>query len=142
MQRDSAFRSRRHQILNPHIRECPTGHHQIVPAPAAVAVKIRVLDPARNQILPGWRRSLDCAGGRNVIGRDGIAENAQGACATDFLDMSGLHREILEKGRLMNVIALLIPLVNIAGARWNLIPLRILVRKIAIQFAKRLRRKS
>src|SRR6266481_2951252 len=56
--------------------------------------------------------------------------------------MTGLHREILEEWRLMNVIALLIPLVNVARARWNLVPFRILVRKIAIQFAKCLWRES
>ena len=39
----------------------------------------------------------------------------------------------------MNVIALLVPLINVARAGWNLVPFRILVRKIAIKFAERFR---
>src|SRR5437016_413815 len=62
--------------------------------------------------------------------------------AADFRDMTGLHREILEEWRLMDVIALLIPLVNVARARWNVVPLWILIGEIAIEFAKRLGRES
>jgi len=42
----------------------------------------------------------------------------------------------------MNVVALFVPPVNVACARWNLVPLGILVCKIAIEFAKRRWRKS
>src|SRR5207302_1612686 len=56
--------------------------------------------------------------------------------------MTGFHREILEERRLMDVIALLIPLVNVARARWNVVPLWILIDEIAIESAKRLRRQS
>src|SRR5436190_10507901 len=39
----------------------------------------------------------------------------------------------------MNVIAFLVPLVNVACARWNFVPLRILLREIAIKVAERFR---
>src|SRR5262245_58548941 len=39
----------------------------------------------------------------------------------------------------MNIIAFLVPMVNVAGARWNVVPLRILLCEIAIKFAERFR---
>src|SRR5882724_11585737 len=41
----------------------------------------------------------------------------------------------------MNVIAFRVPLVNVACARWNFVPLRILPCEIAIKFVERFRRK-
>src|SRR5439155_9394833 len=100
-------------------------HDEIVAAAAAVAVEIARLNSARDQIFAGGRSFFDCSSRRNVIGRHRVAENAKRACAMDFLDMPRLHREVLKERRLMNVIALPIPLVNVARARWNLVPLRI-----------------
>src|SRR5437870_1672803 len=51
--------------------------------------------------------------------------------------MAGLHGEIIKERRLMDVIALFVPVINVAGARWNLVPLWVLPGKIAIKFAKR-----
>ena len=136
--RHASFGSGDHQILYPHVGECSPRHHQIVSAPAAVAIEISGLNPARHQILSGWRSFFDRSRRGNVVRCYGVPENPKGARAADFGDMAGLHREILEKRRLMNVIALFVPLVNVAGARRNLIPLRVLVRKIAIEFAKSL----
>src|SRR5438876_7978455 len=62
--------------------------------------------------------------------------------AADFLDVARLHRKILEKRRLMNVIALLVPLINVASTRRNLVPLGILFGKIAVKFSEDFRRES
>src|SRR5437867_595592 len=140
--RHASFGSGHHQILYPHVRERPASHHQIIAPAAAIAVELSGLNAARHQILSGWRSFFDRSRRGNVIGCYGVPENPKGARAADFGDMAGLHREILEERRLMNVIALLIPLVNVAGARRNLIPLRVLVRKIAIEFAKSLWRQG
>ena len=53
--------------------------------------------------------------------------------------MPGLHGEILEKWRLVDVIAFFIPLINVARARWNFVPLRILTGKIAIELTESFR---
>src|SRR4030095_706966 len=71
--------------------------------------------------------------------REGVAKKAKRASATNFFNVPGLHREILEERRLVNVIALLVPLVNVAGARRNVVPLRILIGKMAVKFAERFR---
>ena len=52
----------------------------------------------------------------------------------------GFHREILEERRLVNVIALLVPLINLAGARRDFVPLRILLGEVAIEPAENFRR--
>src|SRR5206468_12011928 len=98
------------------------------------------LNSARHQILSGGRSFLDCPCRRNVIGRYRVAKNAKRARASNLFNVPGLHRKILEKRRLVNVVALLVPLVNVAGARRVFVPFRILIGKIAIEFAASLRR--
>ena len=39
----------------------------------------------------------------------------------------------------MNVIAFLVPLINFAGARWDFVPFRVLIREIAIKLAENVR---
>ena len=77
-----------------------------------------------------------------MIGRNRVAENPQRTCADDVFDLSGFHREILEEWRFMNVVALLVPLINVARAGRNFVPLRVLIGKIAIKFSKNFRRKG
>ena len=74
-----------------------------------------------------------------MIGRYCVAENAKRASTSNLFNVTGLHREILEERRLVNVIAFFVPLVNVTGARRNVVPLRILICKIAIEFAEGVR---
>ena len=74
-----------------------------------------------------------------MIGRDRVAENAEHTRSGDVVDLADLHREILEEWRLMNVIAFFVPNVNVAFARWDLIPFWILIRKVTVELAKNLR---
>src|SRR4030095_7599411 len=92
-----------------------------------------------HQIFPGGRTLFDSSRRRNVIGRDGVAENAQRARPPDFGDVAGLHGKAFEEGRVMNVIAFLVPLINVTCARWNFVPLRVLLCEITIEFAERFR---
>ena len=75
-----------------------------------------------------------------MIGRYCVAKDAKRASASNLFNAPGLHRKILEKGRLVNVVALLVPLVDVAGAGRDIVPLRVLIGKIAIEFAESLRR--
>ena len=68
-----------------------------------------------------------------MIGGDGIAENAERTRITNVFDPPGLHAEVFEERRLVDVIAVLIPLVNFSSARRDLVPLRILRAEIAIE---------
>src|SRR4029077_8090097 len=75
------------------------------------------------------------------IGRNGVAENSEGARVHNVFDLPDLHREIFEERRFMNVVTLLVPMINVARAGWNFVPLRILICKIAIKPAKDYRSK-
>ena len=59
-----------------------------------------------------------------------------------FSIFPGFHREIFEEWRFMNVIALLIPLINVARAGRNFVPLRVLIGEIAIKSSKDFRREG
>src|SRR5574338_603534 len=74
-----------------------------------------------------------------VLRSDRIAENAKRASTPDFRDVPGLHREIFEERRVMDVITVFIPLINVACARRDFVPLRILFCEIAIKFPERFR---
>src|SRR5205085_3723112 len=89
--------------------------------------------------LPGRRRRLDGPGGRNVIGGDGIAENPERAGSANFFDLAWCHRKIFEERRLVDVVAVFIPLVDLAGTRGNFIPLRILPGEVAVEPAENFR---
>ena len=71
-----------------------------------------------------------------MIGRYGVAKNSERAPPDDVVDLANLHREIFEERRLVNVIAFLVPLIHFAGARWDFVPLRVLIREIAIKLAE------
>ena len=74
-----------------------------------------------------------------MIGRHAVAENAQGAGAFDLPDFPGLQSKFLEEGRLLDIGAVGVPLIDVARLRRDLVPLRILLGEIAIEPAKHLR---
>src|SRR6185295_3179001 len=68
-----------------------------------------------------------------------VAENCQRPRAFDLPDLAGLQREILEEWRLLNVSAFVIPLIRIAGARGDFVPLRVLSGEILVKLPKHFR---
>ena len=75
-----------------------------------------------------------------MIRRDGVAKNAERSRAANLRDSAWSHREVFEEWRLMKVVALLVPLVNLTCARRDLVPLRILPGEIAVKPLKNFRR--
>ena len=88
-QRDAAFLARavgtrrQHQVLDAHVGERAAHHHLVVAAARAVAVEIGLHHAVLDQPLAGGRVLLDRAGGRDVVGGDRIAEDAERARAAD-----------------------------------------------------------
>ena len=80
-----------YQVFDAHVGEGAAGHHAVVAAARAVAVEIFHGDTAVEQELSGGRCFLDAAGGRNVVGGDAVAENAQGARTFDLADFARLQ---------------------------------------------------
>ncbi len=139
---DTAFHARDHQVFDADIGEGTARHHAVVATAAAVGVEIDRIDPARDEVFPGGGTRLDRPGGGNVVGRDGIAENAERARAGDRHDGPGLHPEPIEERRLLDVVALRVPLVYAARAGGDLVPLRVLPGEVGVELAEDFRREG
>ena len=57
----------------------------------------------------------------------------------DLADCASLHPEGVKERRLLNIRARIIPLISVPNARGDLVPLRVLIGKIAVQFTEHFR---
>src|SRR6478752_5910058 len=64
---------------------------------SAVGVEVALLDPVLVEVERGGRALLDRARGRDVVGRDAVAELGQHARARDVLRRLGGLRDVLEE---------------------------------------------
>src|SRR5437899_2582976 len=64
---------------------------------------------------------------------------AQRPGALDFANLTGLRGEVLEERGLLDVGAIGVPFVNIAGAGWDLAPFGILFGEIPVELLKNVR---
>ena len=74
-----------------------------------------------------------------MVGGHAVAEDAEGARAFDFGDAAGLHFEVREERRLLDVGALAVPLIHVADSGRDLVPLRILRREVLVELLENLR---
>src|SRR5690606_41502285 len=72
---------RQHQVLDAYVGERAAHHDFVIAAPRSVTVEIGLHHAMSQEPLSGGRIFHDRAGRRNVIGRHGIAEDGQRACA-------------------------------------------------------------
>ena len=68
-----------------------------------------------------------------MVGGHRIPEDAQCTSPADFRDGAGLHPELGEERRLLDVGGVAVPLVNVAHARRDFVPLRILGREVGVE---------
>ena len=61
-------------VAQAHVSEGATDHNLVIAAARAIGVELTPLDAVLEQILSGGRVGADGAGGRDVIGRDRVAE--------------------------------------------------------------------
>src|ERR1019366_5998531 len=92
-----------------------------------------------NQVFAGWGGLLDAAGGGYVIRRHAVAKDGQRSGATDFPDLTGLQVKLQEEGRFLNIRAVRVPLIDVAGRGRDLVPLRILPCEVTIEPPKHVR---
>ena len=105
-----------HQVFDTDVGERAARHDAVVAATRAVAVEVGELDAVVGEEFSGGRTLLDRASGRDVVGGDAVAENAERARASDGLDAAGREREVLEERRLLDVGGLAIALIHVADA--------------------------
>ena len=123
VQRDAAFDPRavgprrHHQVLDAHVGEGAAHHHLVVAAARAVAVEVGDGHAVLLQVLAGGRRRLDRAGGRDVVGGDRVAEDAERARAARCRRaVRRAHAEVVEERRLRDV-GRRRPVVDLAATR-------------------------
>src|SRR5690606_697907 len=127
------------QVLDPDVGEGAADHDVVVAAAAAVAVEVRRLDAARLQEAAGGRVLLDVAGRGDVVGGDGVAEQAQHAGAVDVRDATHLHAHALEVGRVFDVGGGLVPSVQLAVRRGDGVPAAVALEHVGVVLLEQLR---
>ena len=70
--------------------------------------------------LPAGEETLIEPAGRNVVGRDLVAEHGEDARVLDFLDRVRRHRHALEIGRVLDVGRTHVPLVGLGAGAFTL----------------------
>ncbi len=123
--RVSALRPGDHEVLDPHVAEGAAGHDAVVAAAGAEGIELGLCNPVFDQVLSGWRIFLDGPRGRDVVGGDRVAEDAERPGVEDIGDVAGGGREPVEERWILNVGRGLVPLVGRAGLAGNLAPLRV-----------------
>ena len=90
---DAALGARRHLVLEPDVGEGAAHHHLVIAAARAVGVEVDGADAVADEIAAGRALLLDRAGGRDVIGGDAVAEQAEQPRAADVADRARLARQ-------------------------------------------------
>ena len=131
--RHAAFGAGNHEVLDAHVGEGAAGHHAVIAAAAAIAVEVGFADALFQQVLAGRGGLLEAASRADVIRGDAVAKDAECVGALDLVDVTWDEAEAFEERRLLDVGAVAIPLVHVAGAALDLVPLRILVGKAGVE---------
>ncbi len=100
---DAAFDFRRDLVADADIGEGAAHHDFVIAAAGAVAVEFRHRHATVDQVFTGGRSGLERTGGRDVIGGDRVAEDAEHAGFDDVGDAIRRHGHALEIGRVGDV---------------------------------------
>ena len=73
-----------------------------------------------------------------MVGGDRVSKDPHRPGTCDICDRPGLHAKSEEEWRFLDVCARRVPLVNLSGRRWHLVPFRILIGKTSVELLKNL----
>ena len=124
LNRESAFNARQHEVFDAFVGECPASHHAIVAAPCAVRIEVSPLNAVIDEVLSRGTFRGDCPGGRDMVGGDGIAENAEDARPFDVGYCLRLRLKVLKEWRFLHVCTLLPPRVERPIRAFEVVPFR------------------
>src|SRR4029079_8980782 len=88
----------------------------------AVGVEVTLLDAVLVEIQRGGRALLDRARGRDVVGRDAVAELGEHARTLDVLGRRWLLRHVLQERRAAHVRRVVLPREAVAGRDLERVP--------------------
>ena len=87
----------------------------MIAAARTIGIEVLALNAVRDEPLPGWTRPRNVAGGRDVVGRDGVAEQREDARATDRANAGRLHPHVTEIRRILDVRGTVVPREGLAA---------------------------
>ena len=117
MARVAAFAVRRHGVADADVGEGAAHHHFVVAAAGSIGVEVRHVHGLLLQVFAGRARRLNGAGGRDVVGRHGIAEQGENPRAFHFHRLRGVGAD-REERRLLDVGGVF-PSVGVAGVHFD-----------------------
>ena len=124
---DAAFGAGGELVAQADVGEGAAHHDFVVAAARAVGVEVGGLDAVVGEVLAGGAVVLDGAGGGDVVGGDGVAEDGEDAGAVDVVDGRGCRGHAVEVGRLADVGGVGLPSVGVAGGELEVLPVGVAV---------------
>src|SRR5207237_6309745 len=101
--------SRRELVTKADIREGSAHHHLVISPTRSIGVEVDRLHAMLDQPFPGWTRSRNRAGWRDVISSDGITEHSESARPGDRPDSRWSKSHPVEERGILNVSRIQIP---------------------------------
>ena len=124
---DAALGAGGELVAQADVGEGAAHHDFVVAAAGAVAVEVGGLDAVVGEVLAGRAVELDGAGGRDVVGGDGVAEDGEDAGAVDVFDGRGCGGHAVEVGGFADVGGVRLPAVGVAGGELEVLPVLVAV---------------
>lgn len=118
----AAFLAVRHLVFDAHIGKGAAHHDAVVPATRAVGVEFFARNAAFGEVFPGGCFGRKCAGGRNVVGCHGIAEDGERAHSRELRRRRKRHAEAVEIRRELDVGRIVAPAEERSRRRGNGFP--------------------
>ena len=140
MDGDAALDARHHLVLDADVGEGAAHHHFVVAASCAVGVEVHRPHLMLDQILAGRAVALDRAGGRDVVGGDGIEEEAEDARADDVGQRLRRRLHVGEVGRVLHIGRAIGPAIGEAALDLDLSPVLVALEDVAVAGAEHLPR--
>ena len=126
------FHPRNQVVSDAGVGEGAAHHDFMVAATRTVGIEILRLNAERDEITPGRRILPNRSGGRYVVGGYGISQKGQDAGFLDVCQRLGPGRQTDEKGRLLDVGGIFLPLVKLPGRHVELVPLLVSAKDVGI----------
>ncbi len=112
--RDAALGAGREPVAQAYVGKGAAHHHLVVAAAGAVAVELDRLHAVLHQVFASGAIEFDGAGGRDVVGGDGVAQYGKDARAVDVLDRRRQGGHAVEVRRFADVGGIGLPAVRVA----------------------------
>ncbi|MED5418988.1 MAG: hypothetical protein VYA27_09795 [Verrucomicrobiota bacterium] len=132
----ATFRAWNHQVLDPHITESTTGHHPVISAPGTKGIELGFIHSVFEEVASGGGVFLDRTGGRNMVGGDRVAKNAERTGIHDVDDVARGSGEAIEEGRVLDIGGVFVPRISSTRLAGDLAPLGIGGVEIAVELVE------